>query len=369
MRNIIVLDIGTQFIKASVSGNDKFFIQEDYIKNAFLSCEKIIKKITKKSKIKSREILLGLNSEILNGKATTLCFKRERPQEQIDLIELKNLIQKIEWKALDNIKQEFLKETELKDSDVKLINAYLIDIKIDGHSNLNPVGVSGENICINVYNTYTSVQKLNYLDKFISDSKLRLIEMIPVSFALFGYLELEKQQKSNTLIIDIGSRITEMTLVKNGGETIETKSFHLGGRAFSRVLAEFLNSNEKTGELIKMKYADGEISVEATKKIEKLFTPNISSWFSGVKIILNDFLKNHKFIPDKIYICGGGSKIPLIKSCFKKERKIKVLDIGDKKSFLKISCLALQKFYLSRPNEKNVFVPIFKRVIKLIQNQ
>ena len=33
------------------------------------------------------------------------------------------------------------------------------------------------------------------------------------------------------------------------------------------------------------------------------------------------------------------------------------------------SCLALKKLYLDLPDEKDVFAPIFKRVIKLIQNQ
>lgn len=369
MKNVIILDVGTQFIKASTSGNDGFFVQENCEKDIFASCQKTIKKVLKKSKIKSKEILLGLNNDILKGKAITLCFKREKSHEQIDLIELKNLIQKIEWKALDNIKQEFLRETELKDSDVKLINAHLVDIKIDGHSNLNPIGVCGENICVSIYNTYTSLQKFNDLEKVAADLKLKLIEVIPTSFALFNYLSSEKLQKGNTLMIDVGGKTTEITLIKNGGEIIETKSFHLGGQIFSRILAEFLNSDKKSGELIKIKYSDGEISVGAKKKIEKLLIPGISSWFNGVKIILNDFLKNHKFISEKIFVCGGGSKLPLIKLRLKKENNFKVLDIGDEKDFSKISCLALKRFYNNLPNDKNIFTPIFKRVIKLIQNQ
>ncbi|MCX6730067.1 MAG: hypothetical protein NT058_01025, partial [Candidatus Portnoybacteria bacterium] len=256
MKSVIVLDIGTQFIKASILGNDNFFVREGYAKNAFNVCQKVVKKDFKKLRTKSREILLGLNNDILNGKAITLCFKRENPHEQIDLIELKNLIQKIEWKAFDDIKQELLKETELKNSEAKLVNAHLVDIKVDGHSNLNPIGISGESICISVYNTYTSIQKFNYLEKFITDLKFKLTEMVPISFALFNYLNLEKSEKSNALIVDIGSKITEVTLIKNGGEMIETKSFHLGGQAFSRVLAEFLSSNEGSGELIKIKYSD-----------------------------------------------------------------------------------------------------------------
>jgi len=368
MKNVIVLDIGTQFIKALTFGDDRFFIQENYGKDVFDSCQKLIKKILKKSKIKPKEILLGLNYDILKGKAITLCFNREKPHEQIDLIELKNLIQKIEWRALDNIKQEFLRETELKDSEIKLVNAYLIDIKIDGHSNLNPVGAFGENICISVYNTYTSLQKFNDLQKLVVNLNLKLIEIIPNSFALFNYLNLDKSQENNVLIIDVGGKITEVTSIKHNGEAIETRNFHLGGQIFSRVLTDFFGSDRKSGELIKIKYSDGKISAGAKKKMDKLFVSSTLSWLNGIKIIINDFLKNFKFIPEEVFICGGGSKFPLIKTCIKKENNFKIVSIGDEHNFEKISCLALKNFYKFLPDDKNIFTLIFKRVIKLIQN-
>jgi hypothetical protein len=365
MKDVIVLDIGTQFIKALTLGNDRFFIQENYGKNILDSCREIIKQASKKSKVKPKKILLGLNTDILKGETITLCFKRENSREPIDLIELKNLIQKIEWKALDKIKQEFSKETELKESDVKLINAHLIDIKIDGHSNLNPVGVCGENICISIYNVYTSINKFNGLKKLATELKLELKEMVPISFALYSYLDLEK---NDALIIDIGEKTTEVTLIKNKGEIIETKNFHLGGQIFSRVLADFLSADKKTGELVKIKYSTGEISSDVKKKIEKLLIVSMSSWLSGIKIILNDFSKNYKFIPERIFICGGGSKLPIIKTYLKKENNVKIMDVNEKEDFLKISCLALKKFNNNLPDDKSVFAPIFKRVIKLIQN-
>ncbi len=368
MKDVIVLDIGTQFIKASVSGNNKFFVQEICTKDILTSCKKAIKKIQKKSKTKTREIFLGLNSDTLNGKTTTICFKRENPCEPIDLIELKNLIQKIEWRALDNIRREFFKETELKNSDIKLVSPYLIDIKIDEQSNLNPIGLLGENISISVYNTYTCLKNFNSLEKLATDLKLNLTGMVPIAFALFNYFDFKNQQRNNALIIDIGGKTTEITLIQNKGETIETKSFHLGGRTFSRVLAEFLNSSWESGELVKIKYCNNEISNGAKRKIEKILQPSTSLWFNGVKVILSDFLKNYKFIPDKIFVCGGGANIPPIESYFKKEKKIKVLNFGNKNNLSEISCLALKKIYKELPDEKNIFAPIFKRVIKLIQS-
>jgi len=377
MRSVIVLDIGTQFAKALLFETDenkqqeniKYFIKESCSENIFLTCEKIIKKILKKSKTKSPEILLGLNNEILKGKTVNLCFRRDYPETKIDLAELKYLIQKIEWKALDNIRKEFLKETEFKDTEIKLIDAFITNIQIDNQEILDPIGAQGQNICLSVYNIYTLSKWFDDFKKLFFDLKLKLIKLVPISYLLFRYLNLEKSQKGSALIVDIGSKATEITFIKNSGEVIETKNFHLGGQAFSRVLADFLKLDENIVEDVKIKYSKGEISSWAKKELEKLFASNMSSWLSGVKIVFDDFLKDYKFLPNKIFIAGGGAKLPLIESGLKKEKKFKVLNVSNLTELENVSRLALKSFYLNLKEEHDIFSPIFKRVIKLIQNQ
>jgi len=375
MKSVIVLDIGSQFVKAGVleidknnkEGIVKFGVEEADTENIFSACQRVIKKIQKRTR--TQELFLGVGSDVLKGKAITVCFKRENSEEKIDLAELKYYIQKIEWKALDNIRKEFKQETELKDSDVKLIDAFIVDIKLDGRSIKEVIGANGQSICFSVYNIYTSCNLFKSLEKLVLGLKLKLIGLVPISYALFNYLDLEKSSKGNVLMIDIGGKVTEVTLIKNGGEVIETKSFHLGGQAFSRVLAEFLGLKLNDAESIKIKYSKGEVGIEAKKKLEKIFAPNISSWTNGIKIILGDFIKEYKILPNKIFLCGGGSKLPLIELSLKKEKSFKVLSIENKTGGEEISCSAIKKFYLNLPDEKDVFTPIFKRVIKLIQNQ
>ncbi|MDP2860864.1 MAG: hypothetical protein Q8N98_04090, partial [bacterium] len=148
-----------------------------------------------------------------------------------------------------------------------------------------------------------------------------------------------------------------------------TKNFHLGGQAFSRVLADFLKTRLSDAENIKMKYSKGEISFEAKKKLGHIFAPNISFWMNGVKIILGDFFKEYNILPNKIFICGGGSKFPLIESSLKKEKGFKIVNMENSLESGGVSRLALKKLYSDLPDEKDIFAPIFKRIIKLIQNQ
>jgi len=375
MKSVIVLDIGSQFVKAAVLEVDKnnkerivkFVTEKSDAENIFLACQKVIKKIQKQAK--TPEVFLGVGHDILKGKTTTVCFKRGESGSKIDLAELKYYIQKIEWRAFDEIRKEFKQETELKDTDVRLIDAFIVDIKLDGRSTKELIGMNGQNICFSVYNIYTSYDWVKSLEKLVLGLKLRLIGLVPIAYALFNYLNLEKSPKGSALIIDVGGKVTEITLIKNGGEAIETKSFHLGGQAFSRVLAEFLGLKLDDAESVKMKYGGGETGVEAKKRLEKIFLPPISSWMNGIKIVLSDFIKEYNGLPSRVFVCGGGSKFPLIESNLKKERGVKILSIENKSESEGVSCSAIKKLYLSLPDEKDIFAPIFKRVIRLIQNQ
>jgi len=369
MKNLIVLDIGTQFIKALIMEIDKksgkgivrAWAKEEFSNDKAAVCQKIFKNLEKKSGTKTQEIFLGLGSDVLKGRAATFCFKRDNPAQKVDLAELKYLIQKVLWRALDRIRKEIVRETEFKDTDARLLDAFIVDIEVDGHSVSDPISSQGQNICLSIFNIYTSEKWLDGIRSFVSALGFKLLGLIPVSYALFHCLNLEKSVKGSALIIDVGAKTTEVTLVKNGGEEIETKNFHLGGQAFSRVLAEFLGLNLAEAEIIKIKYSRGEISKEVKKKIEKLFAPNVSSWLKGIKIILEDFIKEYKFLPAKVFLCGGGCGLPVIESALKKEKKFKISYIE------KTPISSLAELYADSLKEKDIFQLIFKRAIKLIQ--
>jgi cell division ATPase FtsA len=363
MRNVIVLDIGTQYVKAKLSD---VFVKENCSEDVLSSCKKAIKKLLKKSKIKSEDIVLGVNNDILKGKTTALCFRRENPYNKIDSAELKYLIQKLEWRALDNIRKEFREETEFKDTEIKIIDAFITDIKVDNRLVVDPVGDQGQNICLSIYNVYASSQVLENLEKLVVDLKMNLVSIVPISYALYRHLGLDKLQKSGALIVDIGGKLTEITLIKNNGEIIETKNFHLGGQIVNQALANFLGLKPEDVENIKIQYKNG-ISAEAKKKIDKLFIPSTSFWFKGFKIILKDFSEKHNSLPNKIFLCGGGSKMPFIETNLKKEKNLRILNIEDLNNE-SLSCVALDQLSSNLLDGKNTFSPILKRVIKLIQN-
>lgn len=384
-KNLIILDIGTQFLKAlalEIDRDDRAGILHDWVREKTTNdleklypvCKKAIDKLKKKTGIKGKQLFLGINCGIAQSVSTTFCFKRENPQQKIDSTELKNLVQKAQWKAFDRIRKVFALETGLLETDTKLINANIISIKVDDKKTANPLGFQGKTICLSIFNTYTSSHCLEKLTKLISRLGLELIGINSPSYALFNCLDLNDSSNKDVLIIDIGGKITEIGLIKNKGEVIEAKSFNLGGQAFTKTIADFLGLERNEAEAIKIKYSKGGVGSDAKRKLQKLLASDISSWLAGVIIVLDDFLKKHKTLPSKILLCGGGSNLPGIKKALKQRGDFQIklispkeiIKIENKTKLDNIPCLALAEL-ASKSIKETEFSPILKRVIKLIQ--
>jgi len=384
-KNLVVLDIGSQFIKAlllEVDRNEGRGILLGWAKDNFVddfenlcaNCQKLIKKLERKTGRKSEELFIGVGGDILRGASINFCHKREEPRQKIDLTELKYLVQKTQWKAFEKIRKDFSLETGLPEAWVRLVSAHIINIKMDNAHIANPLGFQGQNVCLSIFNNYTSLKFLEDLLKLGSWLGLSLVGIGSASYALFHCLELGVSPKEDILIIDIGGKITEITLIKKEGELLETRNFHLGGYSFTRTIADFLDSGTEEGEMIKIKYAKDELSSEARKKLEKLLAHNLSSWFGGVKVVLDEFSRNYKLLPSKIFLCGGGSGLPAIKDILKKKGGFKInfispreiVKIKNKTKFEEIPSLSLAALALESP-EASEFSTMLKRAVRLIQ--
>jgi cell division ATPase FtsA len=384
-KNLIVLDIGSQFLKALLLEIDKeeergilqSWTREkivDDLKELYSVCQKAINKIEEKTGVRAGEIFLGVSGKIIKGTSTDFCYRRENPKQKIDLAELKYLVQKVQWKAFDKIRKIFALETGLSEAKVKLVNAHIINIKIDNNTVANPLGFQGENLCLSVFNSYTSVEWLETLAELSSRLGLKWLGVNSSSYALFHSLDLESLSNEDSLIIDIGGKITDATLVKGKGDTVEIKSFNLGGELFTRTISDFLELGADEAETIKVKYSKGEVSSEARKKLGKLLSPDISSWLGGIKVILDEFSKKYKSSPRRVFLCGGGSNLPGIKEVIEKKGSFDInfilprefIKIKNKTKFQDIPSLALAVLALESP-EATEFSFTLKRIMRLIQ--
>jgi cell division protein FtsA len=97
--------------------------------------------------------------------------------------------------------------------------------------------------------------------------------------------------------------------VRQGG--VEgTRMFALGGRAFTKSLADRLDVPFEEAERLKIEYARG-ADPGSRDEIATIISEDIAVWSAGVELVLEEFGKEG-LLPGRIELCGGGAGLPEI---------------------------------------------------------
>jgi cell division protein FtsA len=400
---LLALDIGTEFVKTLIFkrgkegaiigvGREKQF--PNYMRAGAVAdidgvaetCEKAIEKASQMARLRPKQAVMGISGELVKGMTTGYLYKRSEPKEEIDLAELKNVIQKIQWKAFEEARRELAYETGRKEIEIKLINAIITDIKIDGYRVTNPIGFKGQEIFLSIFNVYAPLVHLGALETIASKLNLDLLAIAAEPYAVARCLNLDS--KRGAIIIDIGGGTTDIALVRSVG--LEgTKTLALAGRAFTKRLSQNLGLDLDKAEEIKIKYSQRQLSQPVCRKIREIFKKDLRVWLSGVCLALEDF-KETDVLPNQILLCGGGSNLPdlrrKLEKGFNKISSIKanltnpkvsliqprdILDIKDETGRLKepddVAPMALASLALELVKEKGVLSSILKRTVRMMQ--
>jgi len=102
-----------------------------------------------------------------------------------------------------------------------------------------------------------------------------------------------------------------VALVRQGG--IEgTRMFALGGRAFTKSIADRLDLPFPRAEALKVDYSRG-LPVERRDEVGSIVADDVAVWAAGVELVVEE-LASGDLLPGRIYVCGGGSRLPDIRA-------------------------------------------------------
>lgn len=405
--HLLSLDIGTEVVKALVFkidasngtgvvkgvGRSRQRLKDMHsgavsdIHGVIENCKKSIEMAKDMAGVKKIDkAIVGIAGELVKGTTTTVHYERIRPEIRIDLPELKNIIQKVQWKAFDRIRQQLAWETGHSEIEVKLINAAIVDVRIDGYKISNPVGFQGRDVSIAVFNAYAPMIHLGALQTIADDLKLNLLNIAAEPYAVAKSMGLDDITDFSAVFIDIGGGTTDIAVVRNGG--LEgTKMFALGGRAFTKRLAHELGVGFEEAEVLKIRYSEGKLGPDVSQKIERFLEDDCNVWLSGIELSLAEFALSD-ILPHRFFLCGGGSGLPGIKKAlmspgwirslpFSKSPEVSflqpkdVVNIIDKTGELRdpqdITPMGLANLALDLVGEEKVMAGILRRAVKMIQ--
>jgi len=253
------------------------------------------------------QVVIGIAGELVKGFTTSHDQERRRPDQPISEAELQKLIDAVQRQALKEAERAITWETGLPNVDVRLVHAAVTGAQIDGYTVTNPVGFQGRHVRIAIFNAFAPLVHLGALQSVASRLDLELLAVVAEPYAVARCLSDDAVQKAGALFIDVGGGTTDVALVRQGG--IEgTRMFALGGRAFTKSLADRLDLPFQRAEAVKVDFARG-MPVERADEVERIVADDVHVWAAGVELILEELADGER-LPGRIHLCGGGSRLP-----------------------------------------------------------
>jgi cell division protein FtsA len=339
-RYLVALDIGTEFVKALIGevkidpasgapstveiigvGRQRQRLTDMQggavtdITGVVENCDAALRLAEKMSGVVAKDVVIGIAGELVKGASTVVRYKRATPSDPIDMTELRKILDRVQYRAFERAREQLTWETGYKELEVKLVNTAIVDVQIDGYRVTNPVGFQGRDVSIQLFNAFAPMVHLGALQSVAGDLDLNLVNIAAEPFAVAKSVGGQDSGEFSAIFIDIGGGTTDIALVNNGG--VEgTKMFAIGGRSFTKRIAQVANVSFEKAEDMKIAYSAGKLNPKATKIVEEAVTADIQVWLSGVELSLAEFDRvDH--LPAKILLCGGGTGLPQIVDALK----------------------------------------------------
>lgn len=329
----LALDIGTEVVKALVCRIDREASRAEVIgvgrtfqktgnmqsgavsdiSGVIVSAREAIVMAKKNAGVREvKRSIIGIAGELVKGTTTTVHYDRVNRNIRIGMQELRMIIEKVQEKAFERIRKQLAWETGQSDIEVKLINAALVDVRIDGYRKTNPLNFQGGDVSMSVFNAYAPMVHLGALETIAGELGLDLMSVAAEPYAVARAIEVEDMMDFSAIFIDVGGGTSDIAVVRNGG--LEgTKMFALGGRAFTKRLSQVFGIPFDAAEKMKIAYSLGQLSPEQTADIARIFEEDCRVWLGGVELSLMEFAETD-LLPHRIFLCGGGSALPGIRS-------------------------------------------------------
>ncbi|MGD8486682.1 MAG: cell division FtsA domain-containing protein [Chloroflexota bacterium] len=265
---------------------------------------------------RAEKVVIGIAGELVKGFTTTRTAERKRPETTVTHSELEHLLERIETEAAAEAQRTITWETGLSNVDVRLVHAGVTSAGIDGYAVSNPVGFRGRHLRISVFNAYAPLVHLGALESVVEQLGLALIKVVAEPYAVARSIAGEQLGQSGALFIDVGGGTTDVALVRSG--SVEgTRMFALGGRAFTKSLADRLDVGFEEAEQVKIAHARGD-GTEDANEVAEIIAEDIAVWAAGVELVLEEF-GQHGLLPGRVELCGGGAALPEIRAALEAE--------------------------------------------------
>jgi cell division protein FtsA len=330
---LTALDVGTEFAKALVVALDErdgvltgvvrgvgrqrqglTHMQSGTVSDidaVVANCRKALDEAEQMAGLRPGSAVIGIAGELVKGTTSVRTVHRDQAQAPLTQPELERIVQRAQSEALDEAEARIAWESGVERMEVRLVHAAIVEMKIDGYPVNNPIGFTGSQLELAVFNAFAPMVHLGALQSVAHRLGLQLLGVIAEPYAVATCMDPGELGDAGAVFVDIGGGTTDVALVRHGG-IAGTKMLALGGRAFTKGLAERFGLSFTRAETLKLAASADELpeSVPADS-LQEALTEDAAVWRRGVELMISD-LADGELLPARVYLCGGGAELPQV---------------------------------------------------------
>ena len=330
---IVALDIGTETIKSilftmndyGVAVNKVSRIQQQQhamrsgiitnldtvLENCKLSINELLSNL--KPEEFPRYVMMGIAGEYVQGVSIVVNYEREQHfEKEVTQKEQEKIIKEVKSQIAVTGKDDLSLRTGLKNDDIEILHITPTGMEIGGMPVNSLVGYKGRNVKLNFYASFAPRTYTEALRKVASSLNFEVLSIVSQPFAVARAHSGGRNTNFSAIFLDVGGGTTDVAIVKNGN-VADTQMFAFGGRVFTKELARLTGSDFRHAELRKIKYSQKELPKEVMRQVQKTMYTTATLWMRTLKAALES-CEDVGPLPTQIYLCGGGSLLPDIKS-------------------------------------------------------
>src|SRR5712692_7288444 len=254
------------------------------------------------------QVVVGIAGELIKGFSSTIAYPRENSKSRVRSSEISSMLQMVQRRALREAQHLLELERSYGQLEARLVHSAITNVRVDGYPVTNPVGFTGKNLELTVFNTFAPMTHIDAVETVVRELDLELAAAVAQPYALARACANEEIWAEGGLFVDVGGGTTDVALLRDGG--VEgTRMFNLGGRAFTRRLALAFGLSYEEAEARKLRHSEGLLSAEQHRQVSELLSADAEVLLQGLALALRELARGER-LPSNIYLCGGGSLLP-----------------------------------------------------------
>jgi len=331
--NYLAMDIGTEVLKSIlftaaeegvvVSKISRLQQQQNAMNKGIITnlstvlenCRLSITELTEglEEKEYPKKVVLGIAGEFIQGVSIIVNYERdEKFDEEVTIQEQKKIVGKVFEQITENGKEDLARRTGLSNEDIEILHITVTGMEIGGMTVDSLVGFKGKNVKLFFYASFAPKTFIDSLRKLTHSLEMELIGIVSQPFAVARAFGNSQSKEFSGIFVDIGGGTTDVAVVVRGN-ILDTQMFGFGGRVFTKEIARLMNLDYRHAEARKIKYTEGSLDRKIQVEVKTICYNIAEIWIKNLAAAF-EMCEDIDQFPTQIYLCGGGSLLPEIKT-------------------------------------------------------